>query len=147
MKKKGFVLTSIIVVGLLAAGLYFGYDYFAKLPSAKTQEITKNFLKYPNAKSWLIVNKRSLCIYYFDGCTQTQSEIIFTTSDSWSNIFAFYRDSLESYGWITYTKVITSIPQVINFTGTFPDTYCEAGLVKPEEGETAYKWLITCFPK
>src|SRR3972149_1654252 len=101
MKKKGFVLAFTALVGLLAAGLYFGYDYFAKLPSGKTQDVTKNFLKYPNAKSWLIINKRSLCIYYFDGCTQTQSEITFTTGDAWSTIFAFYRDSLGGFGWTT----------------------------------------------
>lgn len=147
MNKNGFVITLIIILGLITAGLYFGYTHYSKEPSQKTQETTKMFLKYPNATSWLIVHKKSLCVFYFDGCTETPSTISFTTSDQWSTIYAYYRNSLEKFGWTTNTKVITSIPQQINFTGIFASSICEAALIKPNEGDKEYKFSITCFPK
>lgn len=147
MKKKGFVLVFIFFVILIAAALYFGYDYYAKFPSDTTKNTAKNFLKYPNAKGWLQIDKRTLCIYYFDGCTQTPSIINFTTQDAWSNIYAYYRNSLEGFGWTTHTKVITSIPGEINFSGDFENAFCDAQLQKPKGVETSYMISITCYPR
>ena len=147
MRKNGFVFAFIIILGLIAAGIYYAFNYYSKEPSLKTQEITKSFPKYPNATSWLIVHRKSLCVYYFDGCLQTPSTISFTTSDQWSTIFGYYRDSLEKFNWTTNTKVITSIPQEINFSGHFSDADCDAQLQKPKDGGNSYAVQITCYPK
>ena len=129
--RKGFL--SFLILLLICAGIVFAAYYYInqapKNPSVKVQSKADIIPKYPNATEWKYFPRKNLCIVPDSPCTE-YGEIIFTSKDSWSNVYGFYRKNLIGNGWDTNNTILSQIPATIVF---FSEDKCEANFTDPSK--------------
>ena len=134
---------------LAIAGLgYQGFKTFAKSPNAFTQQTASTIVKYPNAQDWQLKNQKNVCFFATGECLQP-TKVSFLSDDVWNQIYFFYREQMVQNGWVTKSRIVTSIPTTITFTNT---ANCIALLTQPKplvnfgskSAKNNYSFSVTC---
>ncbi len=137
MRRQGFITQIILLLIIISAAILIN-KLFAKEPNRYSQQAVKSVAQYPNSINWQVSNKPKLCIYYLNRCHQITSTITFNTHDRWADIYMFYREKLNLYGWQTKSNIVTSIPTSIVLKNEilFDEAICE--LVAKEKGRNLF---------
>jgi len=148
------IITFIFIVIFL--WLVFSFlDKYSKFPSANSEAAALQIPKYPKLTDWQISNQKKLCFYYITRCKEPASIISFSTSDVWSSVYSFYKDTLAQASWQSNSNIVTSIPSSIVLTNTtiIKNTNCEA-IISPQNYKMAseqttdiksYTVAVTCL--
>ena len=129
--RKGLIgLIITIVISAAAAAFTYSYITSSNLnPSASITDTLNYIPKYENnLKSWKLKYLKDICIIKSQPCTHT-AEITFTTLDSWSEVYQFYKVQMLGYGWQTNSAILTSVPTSAVYISP---KNCEADVSKNE---------------
>lgn len=105
----------MLFLALITIIAFYFYDKYSKSPSKETQIAAQTIPKFPLSANWQIKDIKNICLPGFGICSQP-TNIIFESQKSWGEIYSFYREQTTKDGWVTNTRVITSIPTSIVFT-------------------------------
>lgn len=113
--KSFFILVLIaVVIGYPTYQLYYNSGESVNPRSA---QLALAVVKYPKATSWQVSGQKNFCIDFLIKCN-VPSEIHFLTSDTWGQIYGFYKYEMDRQGWATNSIVVTSTPGSIVFTNS-----------------------------
>ena len=156
MGKKGFI--GLLILIAIPVSIFYAIKLnFSQPPNSYSKKLAADLNKYPNATSWNIENKEKICLSYVNKCKEVPSEIIFTSNDSWPDVFTFYLENFRRGGWATNVQVVTSIPDslIMGNEEYYSDAICQAvvkennnnylGLVDSQK-TGSYIISISCFP-
>lgn len=139
-----FILTSALIG---YASLYL-FNKYSTIPNQQTQAVAQNINKFPQSTSWQIKNSKNICTPGTNPCSQP-TNIIFESQERWDDIYSFYNSQMQKSGWVTNSKILTSIPSSIVFTNS---ASCKAELSsykpisnaiqKPQNNQ--YIFAVTC---
>lgn len=149
--KKGFTLP-LLLLGLLALGVYYVITFSTTIPNKKTQETAQAIPKYASNTSWQITSDEIPCVLNFANCQNPPSKILFISEDPWTTIYNAYRSNMGDFGWKTNSRIVTSTPTSIVFEN---EENCLAELMESksafrqrnresERNIYYYQFLITC---
>ncbi|OGD93064.1 hypothetical protein A2697_02025 [Candidatus Curtissbacteria bacterium RIFCSPHIGHO2_01_FULL_41_44] len=148
MKDNGFILPFVVLCLVIGMIIFYLIPKDSITPNDKTQKTARLIPRYLNTESWSVTDDKTFCVLNIADCTSPSSKIKFSTADSWSSIYRFYRNNMKDYDWQTKSTVITSVPTTIIFTN---GSNCQAVLKestglfdKQQENLKDYLFSITC---
>lgn len=111
--RDGFILLVVILIVVVVASTA-ALSKFSQFPSEKTQKWAQSIFKYPNAQSWEIMSRKSICLPKVD--CQQETVIYFKTHDQWPTIYGYFVTYMNGYGWHTGSEIFTTIPSNVVFS-------------------------------
>lgn len=138
------LLTTFIILSAIGATSYFFVQKNQVLPTQSMVTVAKDLPQYPNATSWEVDVNKKFCVESFFECGNT-IPVTFTTQNSWSDIYSYYRKQMIYDNWKSNSQIYTSIPGSVIFT----KENCEAELAPNQkfnnDAETgSYNFQVSC---
>jgi len=146
---KDFIVFILFLLLIAIISFYF-FDKYSQTPNKYTQIAAQSIPKFPLSTNWQIKNGKNICIPGFGTCSQPIS-IFFESQKDWGEIYIFYKDQMTKNGWLTNTRILTSIPTSIVFTSTSGctaelSTYDAITNVVKKIKNIQFKFSVVCPP-